>query len=100
MIKLSTAFVHTGVLVALIFVSACREPAATPPLPLPAVERPVITLKTANDPSRKARILIPRGAYVERFYGVARPTRFVKFGDAPRWDVGAVDNSPFVSLNA
>lgn len=66
MIKLSTAFVHTGVLVALIFVSACREPAATPPLPLPAVERPVITLKTASDPSRKARILIPRGAYVER----------------------------------
>ncbi len=66
MIKLSTAYTRTSVLVALIFLSACREPAATPPLSLPAMERPIITLKTASDPSRKARILIPRGAYVER----------------------------------
>ena len=66
MIKLSTEFACSATLVALIFLSACREPAATPPLSLPAVERPIITLKTANDPSRKARILIPRGAYVER----------------------------------
>ena len=66
MIKLSTAFVCTGLLVTSIFLSACREPAATPPLSLPTVERPIITLKTATDPSRKARIVIPRGAYVER----------------------------------
>src|SRR5499427_2033994 len=29
--------------------------------------------------------------YIERYYGVARPTRFVKFGDLPRGDEGAVD---------
>ena len=66
MIKLSTGFTYTAILAALIFLSACREPAATPPLSLPTMERPVITLKISNDPSRKARILIPRGAYVER----------------------------------
>src|SRR6187455_2564558 len=29
--------------------------------------------------------------YIERYYGVARPARFVKFGDAPRADDGVVD---------
>jgi len=29
--------------------------------------------------------------YIERYYGVARPARFLKFGDAPRGDEGAVD---------
>ncbi|MGE3545295.1 MAG: hypothetical protein AB7L28_15260 [Kofleriaceae bacterium] len=29
--------------------------------------------------------------YIERYYGVARPARFVKFGDSPRGDEGAVD---------
>src|SRR5215467_7697781 len=29
--------------------------------------------------------------YIERYYGVARPARFVKFGDTPRGDEGAVD---------
>jgi hypothetical protein len=31
--------------------------------------------------------------YVERYYGVARPTRFTKFGDTPRGDENAVDVS-------
>src|SRR5512144_1373367 len=29
--------------------------------------------------------------YIERYYGVARPPRFLKFGDAPRGAEGAVD---------
>jgi hypothetical protein len=29
--------------------------------------------------------------YIERYYGVARPARFVKFGDSPRGDEAAVD---------
>ncbi len=29
--------------------------------------------------------------YIERYYGVARPARFVKFADKPRGDEGAVD---------
>jgi hypothetical protein len=29
--------------------------------------------------------------YIERYYGVARPARFVKFGETPRGDEGAVD---------
>ncbi|MEO7732093.1 MAG: hypothetical protein ABIY55_14055 [Kofleriaceae bacterium] len=29
--------------------------------------------------------------YIERYYGVARPPRFLKFGDSPRGDEGAVD---------
>lgn len=29
--------------------------------------------------------------YIERYYGVARPPRFMKFGDSPRGDEGAVD---------
>jgi len=29
--------------------------------------------------------------YIERYYGVARPPRFLKFGDTPRGDEGAVD---------
>jgi hypothetical protein len=29
--------------------------------------------------------------YIERYYGVARPPRFVKFGDSPRGDEGALD---------
>ncbi len=29
--------------------------------------------------------------YIERYYGVARPARFSKFGDSPRGDEGAVD---------
>lgn len=29
--------------------------------------------------------------YIERYYGVARPARFVKFADSPRGDEGAVD---------
>ncbi len=29
--------------------------------------------------------------YIERYYGVARPARFVKFADTPRGDEGAVD---------
>lgn len=29
--------------------------------------------------------------YIERYYGVARPTRFVKFGETPRGDEAAVD---------
>lgn len=29
--------------------------------------------------------------YIERYYGVARPARFVKFSDSPRGDEGAVD---------
>jgi len=29
--------------------------------------------------------------YIERYYGVARPARFVKFSDQPRGDEGAVD---------
>ena len=29
--------------------------------------------------------------YIERYYGVARPARFIKFGDSPRGDDGAVD---------
>jgi hypothetical protein len=29
--------------------------------------------------------------YIERYYGVARPARYVKFGDIPRGDEGAVD---------
>jgi hypothetical protein len=29
--------------------------------------------------------------YIERYYGVARPPRFVKFGDSPRGDEGAID---------
>jgi hypothetical protein len=29
--------------------------------------------------------------YIERYYGVARPARFVKFSDAPRGDEGAAD---------
>src|SRR4051812_14915633 len=29
--------------------------------------------------------------YIERYYGVARPPRFVKFGDSPRGDEGAPD---------
>jgi hypothetical protein len=30
--------------------------------------------------------------YIERYYGVARPPRFLKFGDSPRGDEGAVDS--------
>jgi hypothetical protein len=30
--------------------------------------------------------------YIERYYGVARPARFLKFGDAPRGDEGALDS--------
>lgn len=30
--------------------------------------------------------------YIERYYGVARPARFVKFGDTARGDEGAVDS--------
>ncbi len=29
--------------------------------------------------------------YIERYYGVARPARFMKFGDSPRGDEGAVN---------
>ena len=29
--------------------------------------------------------------YIERYYGVARPARFSKFGDMPRGDEGAID---------
>jgi len=29
--------------------------------------------------------------YIERYYGVARPPRFLKFGDSPRGDGGAID---------
>ena len=29
--------------------------------------------------------------YIERYYGVARPARFQKFGDSPRGDEGAID---------
>ena len=29
--------------------------------------------------------------YIERYYGVARPARFVKFGDSPRGDEAAID---------
>jgi len=29
--------------------------------------------------------------YIERYYGIARPTRFVKFGDTPRGDEGHTD---------
>jgi hypothetical protein len=29
--------------------------------------------------------------YIERYYGVARPPRFLKFGDSPRGDEGAID---------
>jgi Type II secretion system (T2SS), protein E, N-terminal domain len=29
--------------------------------------------------------------YIERYYGVARPARFLKFGDSPRGEEGAVD---------
>ncbi len=29
--------------------------------------------------------------YIERYYGVPRPARFVKFGDTPRHDAGVVD---------
>jgi hypothetical protein len=29
--------------------------------------------------------------YIERYYGVARPPRFLKFGDSPRGDEGALD---------
>src|SRR5215510_5622697 len=29
--------------------------------------------------------------YIERYYGVARPVRFLKFGDSPRGDEGAID---------
>ena len=29
--------------------------------------------------------------YIERYYGVARPARFIKFGDTPRADASAVD---------
>ena len=29
--------------------------------------------------------------YIERYYGVARPARFVKFGDSPRGDETAID---------
>jgi len=29
--------------------------------------------------------------YIERYYGVARPPRFLSFGDSPRGDEGAVD---------
>ena len=66
MIKLSTKFTYPALLAALIFLSACREPAATPLLSLPTVERPTVILKTPSDASRPARILIPRAAYVER----------------------------------
>jgi len=31
--------------------------------------------------------------YIERYYGVPRPARFVKFGDTPRGDDSAVDTS-------
>jgi len=30
--------------------------------------------------------------YIERYYGVARPQRFLKFGDSPRGDEAAVDH--------
>jgi len=30
--------------------------------------------------------------YIERYYGVPRPARYVKFGDTPRGDEGAVDS--------
>ena len=66
MTKSSTKLTYTAIFVVLVLLSACREPAATPPLSLPTMERPVMTLKIAKDPSRKARILIPRAAYVER----------------------------------
>src|SRR3954447_3867223 len=29
--------------------------------------------------------------YIERYYGVSRPARFVKFGDSPRGDEAAID---------
>ncbi|HEY0482268.1 MAG TPA: hypothetical protein VGD37_32330 [Kofleriaceae bacterium] len=29
--------------------------------------------------------------YIERYYGVARPARFLRFGDSPRGDEGALD---------
>jgi hypothetical protein len=42
--------------------------------------------------------LLPRVApelriyyYIERYYGVARPPRFLRFGDSPRGDEGAID---------
>ena len=66
MTKLSTRFIYTAILAAPMFLCACREPAATPALSLPTMERPITALKTSSDPSHKARILIPRGAYVER----------------------------------
>src|SRR2546423_3738482 len=32
--------------------------------------------------------------YIERYYGVARPARFLRFGDSPRGDDAAIDAGP------
>ena len=48
-----------------LLLTGCREQAPTPPLELPSLQRPVVTLKAAPRAPAQ-RLLIPAGAYVER----------------------------------
>ncbi len=62
--KLSPVFIFSLALMGL-FLSGCREPAPTPPLALPSLQRPVVTLKVAPATPQQ-RLIIPASAYVER----------------------------------
>lgn len=62
--KSTPLYIVSFVLVGL-SLAGCREQAATPPLALPSLQRPVVALKvTALTPPQ--RLLIPAGAYMER----------------------------------
>lgn len=57
--KFSPGFICSLALAGL-SLAGCGEQAATPPLELPSLQRPVTTLKAAT------RLFIPAGAYIER----------------------------------
>lgn len=61
--KLTPVFIFSFALVGL-SLAGCSEQAATPPLVLPSLQRPVVALKLAA--VAQQRLLIPVSAYVER----------------------------------
>jgi hypothetical protein len=62
--KLSPVFLLSLALAGL-SLAGCGDQAATPPLELPSLQRPVITLQAAPR-AQAPRLFIPAGAYVER----------------------------------